>query len=56
MGGVLVWVTSVVCLRGWRASGSGVGGVLAWVVRLRGWRTNVGYVVGVLAWLTCQRG
>ena len=29
---VLAWVARVACLRGWRASVGGVGGVLAWVV------------------------
>ena len=47
------------CLRGWRASVGGVGGVLAgvvWVACLRGWRANEGYVIGVLAWVTCEGG
>ena len=29
---LLAWVARVACLRGWRASVGGVGGVLAWVV------------------------
>ena len=47
---VLAWVA---CLRGWRASVGGVGGVLAWmtwVACLRGCRASVG---GVLTWLAC---
>ena len=31
MGGLLAWVAWVTCLRGWRASVGGMGGVLAWV-------------------------
>ena len=44
---VLAWVA---CLRGWRASVGGVGGVLAWVVCLRGWRASEG---SVLDWVAC---
>ena len=45
-----------VCLREWRASMGGVGGVLVWVACQRGWRGNLGYVVDMLAWVTWQRG
>ena len=42
------------CLRGWRASVDGVGGMLAWVTWaacLRGWRTSVDAMGGFLAWM-----
>ena len=41
VGGVLVWVAWMTCLRGWRAC---VGGVLGWVAYLRGLRASVGGV------------
>ena len=53
---VLVWVTYVECLRGWRAC---VGNVLVWVtwvVYLDGWHglcASVGGMGGVLAWVAC---
>ena len=40
-------------LRGWRASMSGVGSVLALVACLLGWHASVGDVGGVLTWVAC---
>ena len=34
VGGVLVWVEWLACLRGWQVSVGGVGGVLTWVTWL----------------------